>query len=418
MTGGDRFPTASDCSRKKILNINNNNKKVLYHLRTQGTGSEGIHIRGMVNAFRNLGLHVDFIWPLGDGDPTERAGKSPYDRKKTKSAMEYVVPFIPGFVFAIMEFMYNFWALRKFKSALKSESYDFIYERHFFFSFASGLISRKFNIPLVVEVNELAGFKRVRKNHLTSLARRCEKSLFGNAALISVVSTFIRDTILERYPGIDPEKIVVIPNGVEKSMLSVNYSGDRIREKYNTEDRIVFGFVGFLLHISTWHSLEWFVPSFIRSARQYPDAVLMLVGGGPGRKNLEETGRRMDFDDRLIFTGNVPNNEIGHYLDAMDIGVVPHTNEYRSPIKMFEYMALGKPVLAPDQEPVLSIIGDIQKEYLFKAKSEESLARAISFLIKDRHNWRNRGEKLRELIAESYTYDRHGERILNLLNLS
>ena len=69
-----------------------NKKKVLYHLRTQGSGSEGIHVRGMVKAFRSKDCEVDFIWPLGSGDPTKRAGDNPYDRKNRRSAIELIIP--------------------------------------------------------------------------------------------------------------------------------------------------------------------------------------------------------------------------------------------------------------------------------------------------------------------------------------
>jgi len=391
------------------------NKRVLYHLRTQGSGSEGIHVRGIVKAFRSMGYRVDFIWPLGEGDPTTRAGDNPYDRKKRKSIVELAIPMIPGPVFALMEYLYNFWALRRFEAALRRERCEFIYERHFFFSFASGKIARKHGIPLVVEVNELAGFERVRGNHLCGLARRCEHSLFSNATIISVVSSFLRERIIAQYPDIGPEKIVVIPNGVDADFFSRPVDGRRVRAELGLEGKTVFGFVGFFLHVSTWHALEWFLPAFIDAAREYPDVALLLVGDGPGRDALEEIGRSKGFSDRLIFSGAVPNSRIGDYIDAMDAGVIPHTNEYRSPIKLFEYMAYGKPVLAPRQEPVESIVGGIQGGFLFETKSEESLKKTISFMIEERDRWPGTGKILRDLVKNSLTYEKHGETILKML---
>jgi len=391
------------------------NRNILYHLRTQGTGSEGIHIRGIVNAFRKKGYTVDFLWPLGEGDPTVRAGNNPYDRKKSKSKLEVIVPMIPGPVFAFLEFLYNFWAYRNFKSLVKNKKYLFIYERHYFFSIASGLIARRFNIPLVVEINELAGFKRVRKNHLTRLAMWCERSLFKNATLISVVSKHIRDEILRRYKEVSPEKVHVIPNGVEESYFDENFNGNAIRERFGVQDKIVFGFVGFFLHEKSWHKLEWFLPVFLEATEGMDDVAIMLVGDGPGRKGLEEIAKEHNAEERVIFTGSVPNSEVGHYLKAMDIGVIPHTNEYRSPIKMFEYMALGKPILAPDAEPVVSVIGGIQRDYLFETESEDSLKKTILHILATRNKWQEIGEKLNKLTREKYTYEKHGETILNLM---
>ncbi len=389
--------------------------RVLYHLRTQGTGSEGIHIRGMVRAFRGKGYEVDFLWALGQGDPTMRAGINPYERKRIKSPLELVVPLVPGFLFALLEYCYNFWSYRKFASMLKAKRYDFIYERHFFFSRAAGRAARKFGVPLVVEVNEIAGFERVRGQHLIGLARRCERSLFENAAVVTVVSAFLKESILKQYPDLDAGKIRVIPNAVEESFFSRKLEGRAVRERFGLGGKTVFGFVGFFLKVKTWHALEWFLPVFIDAVRERPDVVLMLVGEGPGRAELEEIARSAGFSDRLVFTGEVPNAGIPDYLDAMDAGVIPHTNEYRSPIKMFEYMAAAKPVLAPRQEPVESIVGGVQGRFLFETKSPESLKKTIARMLEERGDWPAIGEKLKNLARTGFTYEKHGETIIRLL---
>jgi len=393
-------------------------KKVLYHLRTPGTGAEGVHTRGIVNGFRKNGYHVDFLWISGEGDPTERAGANPYSAGEKRSLVEKIAALVPAFLFAFLEFCYNFWALIKITGAVRKTDYEFIYERHFFFSFASGLIAKKYDIPLVLEVNELCGFERVRKNYFQSLARRCEKYIFKRADVISVVSKFLRDTILERYPEVNAEKIHVIPNGVEESFFSRKMEGERIREKFGLKGKKVFGFVGFLVPVSSWHSLDWFLPVFIESVADHTESVIMFVGGGPGRESLERIGREKDFEGRMIFAGHVPNEKIAHYIDAMDIGIIPHSNRYRSPIKMFEYAAAGKPLLAPGREPIEQVVGEIQKEYLFRPGSESSLSDTISLILNDRENWKEKGSRLRNRIRESYTYDRHGRRILEILNKS
>jgi len=191
--------------------------------------------------------------------------------------------------------------------------------------------------------------------------------------------------------------------------------GRAVRGRFGLEGKTVFGFVGFFLKVKTWHALEWFLPSFIEAVRDRSDVVLMLVGEGPGRAELEEIGRSMGFSDRLVFTGEVPNEGIPDYLDAMDAGVIPHTNEYRSPIKMFEYMAAGKPILAPRQEPVESIIGALQGRFLFETKSAESLKNTIALMLEERGGWPAIGEKLKNLARTGYTYEKHGETILRLL---
>jgi glycosyltransferase involved in cell wall biosynthesis len=298
---------------------------------------------------------------------------------------------------------------------LRARRYDLIYERHFFFSHAAGRAARRFGVPLVVEVNEIAGFERVRGQHLTGLARRCEHGLFRDASVVTVVSTFLRDTILRQYPDLDPAKIRVIPNGVEEPVFSREPKGRAVRERFGLEGKTVFGFVGFFLKVKSWHALEWFLPAFIEAVKGRPDVVLMLVGAGPGRAELEEIARAMEFSDRLVFTGEVRNAEMPDYLDAMDAGVIPHTNEYRSPIKMFEYMAAGRPILAPRQEPVESIVGAIQGRFLFETKSSESLKRTVAGMLDARAEWPAIGAALKNLARTTYTYEKHGDTILRLL---
>jgi glycosyltransferase involved in cell wall biosynthesis len=148
---------------------------------------------------------------------------------------------------------------------------------------------------------------------------------------------------------------------------------------------------------------------------KFEDAAIMFVGGGPGRENLERIARERNFSDRMIFAGHVPNREVPHYIDAMDIGVIPHSNRYRSPIKMFEYAAAGKPILAPSREPIEAVIGEIQGEYLFEPKSESSLREKITLILNDHENWAHKGELLRERIRKSYTYGKHGRKIVNIV---
>src|SRR5205814_6499958 len=119
----------------------------------------------------------------------------------------------PGVFFELLEIAYNFFGWRKIGRELRAAPCDFIYERHAFFLCATALLACKRKIPLVIEVNELVGDQRVRKQPLLSpLVRLADKIAFRRATLITVVSPYLKRRI-ESY-GIDGNKILVLPNAV------------------------------------------------------------------------------------------------------------------------------------------------------------------------------------------------------------
>ena len=109
----------------------------------------------------------------------------------------------------------------------------------------------------------------------------------------------------------------------------------------------------------------------------------MLVGDGPLRASLEEQAASLGIRDRLIFTGAVAHADMPRYLAAMDICVVPHSNAYRSPIKLFEYMARGRAVVAPRTEPIALIVRHLANGLLFDPESPEEMRTQLATLSSD-----------------------------------
>lgn len=381
--------------------------KILYHFRTQGSGAEGVHIAGIARAFQALGHEVIFSNPAGV-DPLQTAGGNPFSGKKQRSLLAALAAKAPRLLFEIMECAYNFVAYARNARLLRAGRFGLIYERHAFFLCATAWLARAHRLPLVVEVNELAGDIRLRAQPLfLPLARWADRQIFRQARLIVVVSPHLKRRIAEY--GIDPDRILVLPNAVSAAELEAPSRRAEIRQRLGLQDRIVIGFTGWFVE---WHRLEDLVAACAALHREHPALALLLVGDGPLREKLLALAAENGLGSALILPGAVPHSEMPAYLDAMDIGVVPHSNEYRSPIKLFEMMARGLAVLAPSTEPVATIIRPGENGLLFTPASAVELQEGLKNLVCDPEFRTRLGEQAREDIRRCHTWSRNAEQVL------
>jgi glycosyltransferase involved in cell wall biosynthesis len=379
---------------------------ILFHFRTQGTGAEGVHIAGMAGAFRSLGHRVVFSSPSSI-DPTATAGENPF-RENRRGLLARLAARAPGVFFELLEIAYNVFAGFRLGALLRREPFDLIYERHAFFLCITALLAQRHRIPLVVEVNELAGDERVRAAPwLSPVARLADRITFRRARLIVVVSPHLQRRI--ESMGISTGKILVLPNGVDEQTLEIRAEGASIRQRYHGENSVIIGFAGWFV---PWHRLDALVTQFSILAADDPALRLMLVGDGPLRQTIEAQAAALGIPDRLILPGPVPHSEMPDYLAAMEICVVPHSNAYRSPIKLFEYMARGRAVVAPRTEPIALIVRHGENGLLFNPEDDNDLRTQLAALIADPDLRRRLGEQSRNDVRKRFTWAQNARELL------
>ncbi len=384
---------------------------ILYHFRTQGSGAEGVHIAGIATAFERLGHRVIFSSPTGI-DPRATAGENPFAKKDRRGFLARVAASAPAFVFELLEIAYNAAAYVRNRAALTRENCTLIYERHAFFLCATAFLAQHRRIPLVVEVNELAGDERVRAAPwLLPLARLADRFTFRRASLIVVVSPHLQRRIAAL--GIASGKILVLPNAVSAASLDTPADGVPVRARHGCADTVVIGFVGWFV---AWHRLDNLLTQFATLATQHPNVRLLLVGDGPLREALAAQSATLGIGKRVIFTGSVPHAEIPAHFAAMDICVVPHSNEYRSPIKLFESMAGARAVVAPRTEPIAQVITDGVNGLLFDPHNPESLREVLLRLIASPSLCAQLGAAALATICEKHTWDRNADAMIEWIN--
>ena len=383
---------------------------ILYSFRTRGVGAESVHISGIANALESLGHHVDFESPTGK-DPRDNAGTNPFSKGQTVSPLHAIAAKLPGFLFEIAEIAYNLQARKKVSQRLAEKKYSLIYERHAFFLSATSKVAQKAGIPYVVEVNELVGDERIRKQPLlTPYAQRCDLATFRNATRIITVSPHLKRNIQEKH-GIPAEKILVHPNAVEANLLDETPDPAPFIQKFQLEGQVVVGFLGWFVE---WHRLDLLLEAFARLVKGNPklQTKLLLVGDGPLKGNLTQQAAQLGIQSQVVFTGPIDHKQVPAMVKAFDIAVIPHSNQYRSPIKLFEYMAQEKPVIAPATEPITSVTTDNLNAIHFPPLDKTVLAEKFHLLTADQPLREKLGQNARETITNKHTWTHNAQHLL------
>lgn len=373
--------------------------RVLYHFRTRGTGGEGVHIAGIANALERLGHPVVLSSPTG-ADPRQTQGSTPFGEQRKRSLASRLVGLCPGFLFEFLELAYNLAAWWRNRRLLTESEFGLIYERHAFFLFSTALLAKRFQLPLVVEVNELVGDERIRKQPLLKpIAEWADRLVFGQAARIIVVSPHLKRRIVEM--GIDDERVVVLPNAIDAVAFAEVPDGLEVRESCGLDAALVVGFVGWLVH---WHNLPGLVEAVAEARKVGHDAKLLLVGNGTLEEELRAQAVELGISDHVVFAGAVSRERIASYIGAMDVATIPQSNSYRSPLKLFEYMALERAIVAPATEPIEMVLRANENAVLFDQEDASGLTEAICRLAADSDARRRLGECARADCLRKHTW--------------
>jgi glycosyltransferase involved in cell wall biosynthesis len=256
------------------------------------------------------------------------------------------------------------------------------------------------NSPLMLERSREPGLG------LPSLAKWCEGAAWRGADLTLPVTGVLAQHVIEA--GVAPEKILVLHNGISREHFAPSVSGDAIRARHGLDGKLVIGFTGFL---RAWHGLPEVLQVISEMEGQYA-LHFLVVGDGPARADLEREAKRLGIEHRMTITGLVQRDQIPGYVAAFDIAVQPKATPYASPLKLFEYMALGRAIVAPDQLNVQEVLTDGVNGLLFVPGDSASLKAALLRLIADPNERQRLGAGAQATMDErNLTWDGNATRI-------
>jgi len=344
--------------------------KILYHHRTRSKDGQYVHIEEMINALRAQGHEVIIVAP--PSAETEEFGAD-------AGPVALLKRYLPKWFYEIMELGYSLVAYRRLARAVRQHQPDVLYERYNLFLPAGVWLARKFKLPMLLEINAPILEERTRYDGLalTRLARWSQAYAWRNADMVLPVTRVLGD-IVASY-GVDPARIVVIPNGINGERFGAAPDVDKAKQALGLQNYLVLGFTGF---VRDWHGLDKVVAMIAQDppqARRH----LLVVGDGPVRATLEQQARELGIAERVHFTGIVGRDDVARYVAAFDIALQPAVVAYASPLKLFEYLALGKAIVGPAQPNIEEILKEDYNAVLFDPDSSDGLARAIARLSAD-----------------------------------
>lgn len=276
-------------------------------------------------------------------------------------------------------------------------------------------LCRLIGVPIVVEINGPALEDRFTPKSQRLRGGRFwqwfEKMLMKLPDHIMVVS----DTLKQYYEdcGVSPNKITSVPNGVDIDRFAPEISGHGVREKFGLKDKIIIGFSG---NFAPWHGLGFLAEIMNEMAKSdnYENVVFLLIGSPAYNVTMPDMPRKI-----TTITGHVPHSQMPEYLAALDIFVAPYPliePFYFSPLKIFEAMAMGKPVIASAQGQICQLITDRESGLLYAPKDRVAFFRNLELLIRDRDLRRDMGRNARLVIEQHYTWQNNAAKMLNLCN--
>jgi glycosyltransferase involved in cell wall biosynthesis len=275
-------------------------------------------------------------------------------------------------------------------------------------------LARSIGVPLVLEVNAPVAYEAalIRDKAVSRFYEHCQSENWREADRITAVSRELRDHIVSQ--GVASQKVVVNPNGVAVDRLDPRlFDAASVIQEYHINAGSVVGFTGTLRH---WQGVQSLLKAFVIVTERIPRATLLVVGGGPEAKWLRKEAEDLGVRKSVRFVGWVDHNTVPRFLSAMDVCVAPYepiSLFYFSPIKVLEYMAMGKAIVASRQGQIVSLVEGCGS--LFEPGQVAMMAEQICDLLQSPSKARRLGNKARRKVLTGYSWIHNARRVCDVL---
>jgi glycosyltransferase involved in cell wall biosynthesis len=382
-----------------------------------GRKGASVHVRAMVNAFGEAGHSVILASSLLNKSPWEEPSaidarllhlppaNDVVEACLTVKAFNETLGLEDSLPGELRRILHNQNLISLLKRRFESDPPAFIYERASLYATAGISLGRELNIPVLVELNAPLAVEQsvYRATALGELAAQAERWMLSRADAVFAVSGPLRDYVVSL--GVEPQRIHVLPNGVDQALFKPGPADPRIRARWGLTDGPVLGFVGGL---RPWHGVEVLAPLLDRMCERHRHAQMVIVGNGPLRGMLEQDLRERNLTRRVLFTGALPHEEIAGLIRQFDIALAPYSKPdhvfYFSPLKIFEYMACGVPVVAAGLGQNTELVKNYETGLLYPPGDIDELTSACEKLLADLNLRKRLGHAAAQEIHGHYTW--------------
>jgi len=390
----------------RILYLNN-----MYDADGVSLGS-AMKIRCLAEELTRLGHEVDIQWLNPQAFPRQSDGHSraePHRHSLIRSQLR-------GYLSVPRALMRDLASWSRTREAIEAFSPDVVMLRLDFCRVAAAELTHRRGLPLVVEADAPVVHERQRYIHEARFglgtARWCERRVLERAAGIFAQSEVTRQLLVDA--GAPSHNFRVVPNGADPNRMAGPEARSSTRDKLCLARVPVIGFVG---AFNSFHGIDKLLEAIPEVSSRHPDARYLLVGGGGNRE--ADARRFAEANEAVVVTGRVPHDDVQAFLAAMDIAVAPYgpeRNFYFSPIKVFEYMAAGRLVVAPALGQITELIRHEETGLLYNPWDNDALRRCLLHALSLPSAERRRiGRSARRVIQERFTWSHAAHRVEALI---
>lgn len=378
--------------------------KILYHHRTASKDGQSTHIEEMIRAFRQHGCEVEEAAPA--------VNQSTGNSQSSPGWVGLLKRHLPRFAYELAELSYSLVAYRRLAKKISVFQPDAIYERYNLYLLAGIWAKRKYRLPLILEVNAPMAVERQEYGGLAlpKLASWVERHVWRHADYVLPVTEVLAEYIAAQ--GVDRSRIVVIPNGINFDQYRDLPTSDEAKTRYGLQGRLVIGFTGF---VREWDRLDRIMHWIAQTGAAY-NTHLLVIGDGPARVEIETCAAKLGVSDRLTFTGAVRREEVPRISVAFDIALQTALVPYASPLCLFEYLALGKAIVAPDQPNHHEILRNGEDSLLYDPNDPQGIEKALNTLLNDKELRTQIACQAEKVIStKGLEWKSHAKRIISLI---
>ena len=315
----------------------------------------------------------------------------------------------------VLNLPYNSRVIRRIDKIIEHEKPDYIYQFHHDFIYSGAKLKQITGLPFFLQCEGVQQWtkKHWGKLYLPKLLRYAEEIQWESADYIFTISEQVKKLMIEY--GVNSEKIIVNASKVDPDLFTPEIDGKNIKDEYELNNNFVIAFTG---TFAQWHGIEILAESIKYLKDKIPSVKVMFIGDGILRGKIEEIIKRDNVEKYSLTTGLIPFSRMPEYLAACDVLLTPCINNqdtdfFNSPIKLFEYMAMGKPIIATDVGQQGEVIRDRENGILIPEKDPAALADAVFELYKNPDLCDKIGRNARKDAVEKHNWTVNAKRIID-----
>ena len=390
-------------------------------------GGSITHTIGMINGLLDAGVDIKVL------------GETQIDLIRAPQEQIDLPPFVN------IPYLGNYLYAKRMKKGVKSwlanqqEAFDVVYGRYTMFNDSLITLKKAKNCKLIVEFNSfqsdsfrdifiatakkthnkiIVGFLQLLAPFVKLVINHYENRILSHADYLITVSQILKEDLIKRK-HIAAEKILVLPNGVDPNQFCYQAAaGVTIRDRYYIPTaNTVIGFAG---TFGNWHGIPELTEAFHNIATSNPNVSFLVMGKGA---LLPQMQRQLADFPQVHFTGLIPYAEMPDYFSACNILVISNSwnpqnggRFFGSPTKLFEYMSMGRAIVASDLEQIQDVLQNEETALLYRTGDANSLTAALQRLINDSDLQLRLGRNARECAIQVHTWEENGRQVLRLIS--